>query len=142
MEISLQHFLETGTLGDIHLGMEIKNIQAICGTPTEVAIATSINRTEIWKYNAVELYISAINNLCTMIFIESSGHPLKFNWLKRWRLIDWELPAGSKQSEIETYLRSLKLPFKEIRHGQYETGIIHINFDDIDGLYALTAYKT
>lgn len=55
MKVNLREFLQTGTLGDLAIGLSTAEVRQILGNPEDTSIGKA-NRPIIWKYGALQLH--------------------------------------------------------------------------------------
>ena len=114
MNVSLRKFLQTGYLGQLHLGMSAQDILDLIGRPDTGSLASNGESTQSGSYGNFDF---SFWNLSP----SASGlSNIKWNALEgnarlpaAWILEDWGITADMQPVEVKTYLKDNGLPFQK-----------------------------
>lgn len=113
MNISLMHFLQTGTLGQLQLGLSAQEVVDILGPPDSGDITFQDEKTgSYWQYGNFMLSfgneINQLEGLASIEWIPELGEP---RLTPSCNIEDWAITADMTPSEVKSYLREAGLKF-------------------------------
>jgi hypothetical protein len=113
MNVSLKHFLQTGSLGLLHLGMSAQEVLDLLGPPDYGDVTFQDEQSGgTWQYGTFGISFgdeyNQLEGLASIEWTPVLGEP---RLPSSCDIEDWDITAEMKPLEIKTYLRNTGLKF-------------------------------
>lgn len=145
MIVSLQQFLETGTIGNLRLGVTAEDVRELLGPPDDVGgTSRKYPRPSIYVYGSVELFFSQSRPArCVGIWWYAHRGPFCLTTDATQQL----LSPGMRREEVEARLTNAGLTFHAPAHEErivptlvLASGVTVVLHEDDGGLYSVASY--